>query len=182
MRQSHRGCCSLMTPSHKWGGRSQKVTNDDEGEGGQRTPQKWWRHLWTAPYCTKCWFWIVQCERINKMTVLYRILGREIFWGLLESIGSSTEWVCCTECWFWLKLVNLNTSTKWVNCTECWFWLKLVNLNRSTKWVNCTECWFWGHHRIAKGGHHKPQKQQIIRPDRHSHNNNLVDLQIWSSN
>ena len=161
MRQSHRGCCSLMTPSHKWGDVAKKWRMMTRGRGGQRTPQKWWRHLWTAPYCTKCWFWIVQCERINKMTVLYRILGREIFWGLLESIGSSTEWVCCTECWFWLKLVNLNTSTKWVNCTECWF---------------------WGHHRITKGGHHKPQKQQIIRPDGHSHNNNLVDLQIWSSN
>ena len=31
-------------------GGSQKVTNDDEGEGGGHdTPQKWWRHLWTAP-------------------------------------------------------------------------------------------------------------------------------------
>ena len=33
------------------GGGSQKVTNDDEGEGGGHdTPQNWWRHLWTAPY------------------------------------------------------------------------------------------------------------------------------------
>ena len=29
-------------------GGSQKVTNDDEGEGHD-TPQKWWRHLWTGP-------------------------------------------------------------------------------------------------------------------------------------
>ena len=34
----------------RWGGGSQKVTNDDEGEGGGHdTPQNWWRHLWTAP-------------------------------------------------------------------------------------------------------------------------------------
>ena len=38
----------------RWGGGSRKVTNDDEGEGGggrgHDTPQKWWRHLWTASY------------------------------------------------------------------------------------------------------------------------------------
>ena len=35
--------------THKGGG-SQKVTNDDEREGGGHdTPQNWWRHLWTAP-------------------------------------------------------------------------------------------------------------------------------------
>ena len=34
----------------RWGEGSRKVTNDDEGEGGgHNTPQKWWRHLWTAP-------------------------------------------------------------------------------------------------------------------------------------
>ena len=37
----------------RWGGGSQKVTNDDEGEGGGHdTPQNWWRHLWTAPNTT----------------------------------------------------------------------------------------------------------------------------------
>ena len=35
----------------QWGGGSQKVTNDDEGEGGgvRIPPKNWWRHLWTAP-------------------------------------------------------------------------------------------------------------------------------------
>ena len=41
-----------------WGGGrggSQKVTRDDEGEGGGHdTPQKLWRHLWTAPYGISC--------------------------------------------------------------------------------------------------------------------------------
>ena len=49
-----------MTSSHKGGGGGRpKVTKDDEGEGGgQCTPQKWWRHLWTAPYvrCSLCWY------------------------------------------------------------------------------------------------------------------------------
>ena len=41
----------LSRVTRTWGGGSQKMTSDDEGEGGgQDTPQKWWRHLWTAPY------------------------------------------------------------------------------------------------------------------------------------
>ena len=57
----------------------------------------------------------VLSEYINKMGLLYRMLIGLVDWN----IGSSTKWVCCTECRFWLKLVNLNTSTKWVYRTEC---------------------------------------------------------------
>ena len=51
-----------------WRGGSQKVTSDDEGEGGgQETPQKWWRHLWTAPkVMNMTWvqdWWIAGCQR-----------------------------------------------------------------------------------------------------------------------
>ena len=47
-------------------------------------------------------------------------------------------------------------------------------------WPNMVK---WGFpEKIAKEGHHKPQKQQIIWLDSQSHNNNLVDLLIWSSN
>ena len=33
------------------GGGSRKMTWWQGGGGGLDTPQKWWRHLWTAPYC-----------------------------------------------------------------------------------------------------------------------------------
>ena len=98
-------------------GGSKKVTNDDEGEGGGHdTPQKWWRHLWTAP---KLWkdlvdddfgpgwksnYLQIECGKDNTISMWHitaRVSRDQHIWR-----GHILE-IYFLRCFFLLLMVNL---------------------------------------------------------------------------
>ena len=94
------------------GGGSQKVTNDDEGGGGgQHTPQKWWRHLWTAPNA------LGFASRIIQPLIKSYIPGT---WFSLPDPVRSVVISGLVDIWFIVQ------PCIWGNCTWCTWYLKYL--------------------------------------------------------